>query len=326
MNMLGHNSAAYGEALHPEVETILSDEHETVFRYAQWHIADYITGTLGMQLEQEGAYIRFLMRLYQRGKPLPDDDRYMATCMNLSVRVWKRVKEGLIAVGKIIAKCGCLTNARFERERQIRAATARKQAESARLRWEKGRSEKTGLTEVSPKFAGSLDETSRKLAANFDEKLNEINVPIITDHMLTINQQPITNKDITATSSPVAARGMLDDIDGLNGATVLMQTKIAKWMNPVMPRHHEARTWLTSTVQLFGSDVVRDAFAAVEAKHASDDIVGSPIKLMTAICQQKAAELKSAKSGNPVATRPKNWHDEQDEIRAKLKAARARNG
>jgi uncharacterized protein YdaU (DUF1376 family) len=191
---VGHNSATYGEELRDQVETILGDDHETTFRYAQWHIGDYITGTMGMQLEQEGAYIRFLMRLYQRGKPLPDDDKFMATCMNLSLRVWKRVKDSLIAVGKIIAKAGCLTNARFEKERQVRAETMRKQAEAARQRWERQRAEKMGLTEVSGKFEGSLDETCPKLSQSTEKKLNKINEPVLTDHMLTINQYPLTNK------------------------------------------------------------------------------------------------------------------------------------
>jgi uncharacterized protein YdaU (DUF1376 family) len=305
MDMRGHNSAAFGETL-AEVETVLGDDHETMFRYAQWHVGDYITGTMGMQLEEEGAYMRFLMRLYQRGKPLPDDDRFMATCMSLSVRVWKRVKESLIAVGKIIRKCGGLTNARFEKERQQRADIVKKQAESARLRWEKQRAEKAGLAKVSPKFGGSLDEVCPKLSRNESKKSSKINVPAITDHMLTNNQYPITNKDIPATSVPEAARGMLDDIDGLNGATILMQGKIAKWMNPYQPMHQEARTWLTSTVQLFGSDVVRDAFAVVEGKHASGDIVGSPIKLMTAICQQKKSGKDFTKSAN------KTWQEKQD--------------
>lgn len=199
---IGDNSAAYGEDLRAEVETILGDDHETTFRYAQWHVGDYITGTMGMQLEQEGAYIRFLMRLYQRGKPLPDDDRFMAMAMNLSIRVWKRVKDGLIAVGKIISKAGYLTNSRFEKERQVRAETMRKQAEAARLRWQNHRREKGGLGEVSGKFAGSLDETSPKLPANASKKPIKINDPVLTDHMLTNNQYPITIEDNPPTVPP----------------------------------------------------------------------------------------------------------------------------
>lgn len=174
-NMQGHNSAAYGQELLDDIETVLGDDHKKLFHFAKWHIEDYLLGTEGMKLEHEGAYMRFLMRLYQRGKPLPDDDRYMSTLMRLSVRVWKRVKDALVSVGKIIVKRGCLTNARFERERKERAEQLQKQAEATRKQWEKQRAEKAGIGKVSAKFDESLDEVSAKLSRNVDEKPNEIN-------------------------------------------------------------------------------------------------------------------------------------------------------
>lgn len=177
---IGHNSAAFAEDLRDDIETVLSDDHKKLFHYAQWHIDDYIAGTVGMQLETEGAYIRFLMRLYQRGKPLPDDDRFMATCMSLSIRVWKRVKDALVAVGKIIVKAGCLTNARFEKERQRRADQLRKMADAARKRHENAREVKAGSGQTSAKLPQSLPEVSPKLSANSPEKPNEINVSIVT--------------------------------------------------------------------------------------------------------------------------------------------------
>jgi uncharacterized protein YdaU (DUF1376 family) len=173
----GHNSATYGQELCAEIETVLSDEHKKLFHFAKWHIEDYLLGTEGMKLEQEGAYMRFLMRLYQRGKPLPDDDRYMSTLMRLSIRVWKRIKDSLVAIGKIIVKRGCLTNARFERERQERAEQLRKQAEATRKQWERQRAEKAGNSEVSAKFEESLDEVSPKLSQNEGEKVNKNNDP-----------------------------------------------------------------------------------------------------------------------------------------------------
>ena len=171
----GHNSAAYGEGLRDEIETVLNDDHKKLFHFAKWHIEDYLLGTEGMKLEHEGAYMRFLMRLYQRGKPLPDDDRYMSTLMRLSIRVWRRVKDSLVAIGKIIVKRGCLTNARFERERQERAEQLHKQADATRKQWERQHAEKAKSGEVSAKFAGSLDEVSPKLSQNEGEKLNENN-------------------------------------------------------------------------------------------------------------------------------------------------------
>lgn len=183
MNMIGHNSAGFGEQLRADVETVLSDDHKAVFHYAQWHIGDYILGTDGMSLESEGAYMRFLMRLYQRGKPLPDDDRFMSVCMNLSLRVWRRIRDALVGFGKIIARNGCLTNARFEMERTRRSEEMKKKADAANKRWLSAK--------VSPKFAPSLDETSGKLGRSFAKKDNEINEDAPKVHMLTNNQYPI---------------------------------------------------------------------------------------------------------------------------------------
>lgn len=191
MTYQGHNSASYGEELQAELETVLSDDHQTIFHYAQWHINDYITGTTGMTLEHEGAYIRFLMRLYQRGKPLPDDDRFMATCMALSVRVWRRVKETLVKFGKIIQRNGCLTNPRFEKERQRRAAQIKNQAHAARKRWDRERAQKAGIKKVSPNFSETFAKSLSELSQNRTKKARKINLLWVMTHMLTNNQYPI---------------------------------------------------------------------------------------------------------------------------------------
>jgi uncharacterized protein YdaU (DUF1376 family) len=173
--MIGHNSASYGQEIDPPVETILGDDHKKLFHYVQWNLADYITGTQGMTPEQEGVYMRFLVRLYDRGKPLPDDDRFMSSIMGLDIRRWRRARTDLVAFGKIIVRAGALTNARFEKERLKRAEELQKQAEATRKYWEKRRAEKAtseeSRAEVGAKSAGLPRDVSEKC----DEKPNEIN-------------------------------------------------------------------------------------------------------------------------------------------------------
>lgn len=152
------------------------------FRHIDWHIGDWLGGTLGMSLEVEGAYCRFLNRLYQRGKPLPDDDRFMAVSMGLSLRVWKRIKEALIAAGKVIARAGCLTNLRFEKERIKRAERIKQAAANAHARWQAGK----GLEQVSAKFEPSLEQTPSKLARKVRKKVNKINASADATAMLPI--------------------------------------------------------------------------------------------------------------------------------------------
>jgi uncharacterized protein YdaU (DUF1376 family) len=191
---IGDNSRHYAEEIAEQVAAVLPDDHETDFRYAQWHVGDYITGTMGMQLEAEGAYIRFLMRLYQRGKPLPDNDRFMSDCMCLSIRVWRRIKDLLVQMGKIIVRSGGLTNARFEKEREKRAEMRRKQAQAAHERHARERREKQAKQETSAKLRESFPQTSPKLQQNSGKKTNETNGPGVTNHPITYNQEPLTNK------------------------------------------------------------------------------------------------------------------------------------
>jgi uncharacterized protein YdaU (DUF1376 family) len=183
---MGDNSAAFGQEIeaHEAVSTVIDDDHKKLFYYAKWHIGDYISGTMGMTPEQEGIYMRFLMRLYDRGKPFPDDDRFMVTVMGLStVRVWKRFKDSLAAIGKIIIRNGCLTNARFERERLTRSAELKKQADSARKRWANEREKKEAAQKFGQSLVSNLAETSAKLSANVLKKTNENNEISITPHM-----------------------------------------------------------------------------------------------------------------------------------------------
>lgn len=214
MNGQGHNSAAYGQELREEIETVLHDDHKKLFHFAKWHIDDYLLGTEGMKLEHEGAYMRFLMRLYQRGKPLPDDDRYMSTLMRLSIRVWKRVKDSLISIGKIIVKRGCLTNARFEKERQERAEQLHKQADATRKQWERQRAEKAGNGEVSAKFEESSDEVSPKLSQTEGEKPNEINgskggQPYITRESKNLEKEEDSDPNGSGAVAPRSLREMV---------------------------------------------------------------------------------------------------------------------
>lgn len=199
---IGDNSAPFGQELRADLEAMLNEESDRLFIYAQWHIGDYIIGTQGMSLEHEGAYQRFLMRLYARGKPLPDDDGIMASIMSLSTRVWRRIRETLVNLGKIIVKAGCLTNARFERERIKRSEQLKKRSQAAHTRWAMDRENNTekerDAARVSLKFAPSLPETSPKLPENVPEKHNKING--VWDKSAYANLEPIT-KDTTTLSA-----------------------------------------------------------------------------------------------------------------------------
>ena len=92
--------------------------------------ADFIAGTLGLSLEEKGAYSIILDLIYDRGGPIPDEPRYIAGVCGCSLRKWSAIRDRLISFGKIIVCEGRITNARAEKEIEISTKTAEKHAEN----------------------------------------------------------------------------------------------------------------------------------------------------------------------------------------------------
>lgn len=260
---IGHNGQ-----LAAELEQILGDGDKVVFHYAQWHINDYLEGTKTMSLEYEGAFMRFLMHLYQNGKPFADNDAVIAKLLRLSTRVWKRLKEALIAMGNIVARNGCLTNPRFEEERQKRAQDARKRAAAAHARWQNSR-------ETSAKVGESFPEVSPKFSPNPTKKSNEINESSMQMDMLTNNQNPITikeNKSPNGDSSSAQLELVPSDTPKLTASVVAREAfalynELAKRCDLPMARvldKNRARDLALRVKDAGGLDGFKQALANVE--------------------------------------------------------------
>lgn len=91
---------------------------------------NFIAGTVGLTLEEKGAYSLVLDLMYVRGGPVPDEPRYIAGVCNCSVRKWNAIRERLISLGKIHAVNGYLTNERAEKEIENAAKDAEERAEN----------------------------------------------------------------------------------------------------------------------------------------------------------------------------------------------------
>jgi len=76
--------------------------------------ADFIAGTLGLSLEEKGAYSIVLDMIYDRGEPIPDDARWIARVCGCSTRKWTTLRRRLIEAGKLTAADGLLSNPRAE--------------------------------------------------------------------------------------------------------------------------------------------------------------------------------------------------------------------
>ncbi|MBY7649612.1 MAG: hypothetical protein C4617_03845 [Candidatus Liberibacter europaeus] len=78
--------------------------------------ADFISGVLGLTLEQKGAYCIILDLMYDRGGAIPDDEKYIAGVCGCSTRKWRNIRESLERSKKIFFQDGYIYNTRVEKE------------------------------------------------------------------------------------------------------------------------------------------------------------------------------------------------------------------
>lgn len=91
---------------------------------------NFIAGTVGLTLEEKGAYSLVLDLMYVRGGPVPDEPRYIAGVCNCSVRKWNAIRQRLLDLGKLYVVDGYLTNDRAEKEIENSLKDAQERAEN----------------------------------------------------------------------------------------------------------------------------------------------------------------------------------------------------
>jgi uncharacterized protein YdaU (DUF1376 family) len=119
--------------------------------------SDFIAGTLGLTLEEKGAYSLILDLIYDHGGPIADDPRYIAGVCGCSVRKWNAIRATLVKAGKIEVGDGTISNSRAIFELENDAKTTRKLSENGRTGGNKraeneaARKENNGLAEAGLK-------------------------------------------------------------------------------------------------------------------------------------------------------------------------------
>lgn len=99
--------------------------------YYKRYPRDFIEGTQGMPYELKVVYSFILDLIYVQSGRLPDDPRYIAGVLGVSVRKWNSLRQGLIDSGKLAVSGGHLTNYRALSELESLAKLQDKQRENA---------------------------------------------------------------------------------------------------------------------------------------------------------------------------------------------------
>ena len=96
--------------------------------YAQWHIRDYLHGVQSLKPDQIGLYSIILNLIYDNMGRLKDNDAFIAGHCQCGVRYYRKLKDSLIAEGKIYVFDGYIYNDRaiIEIEKFCKAMQAKR--------------------------------------------------------------------------------------------------------------------------------------------------------------------------------------------------------
>jgi uncharacterized protein YdaU (DUF1376 family) len=93
---------------------------------------DFLDGVRGMTLEERGAYFTLLALMYDREGAIPEDERWLCGNLDCDPRVWRRLRDRLSRLGKIIPDVnGTISNARAIEEITSALSTAQLRRKSA---------------------------------------------------------------------------------------------------------------------------------------------------------------------------------------------------
>jgi uncharacterized protein YdaU (DUF1376 family) len=134
--------------------------------------ADFIHGTMGLSLEEKGAYSLCLDLMYDHEGPIPDDARWLAGICGVSIRKWTAIRNRLVEAGKLDVVDGRLINSRalFEIEN---AAKSHRNAVETGAKGGRKPSEKASTSNEN----NNLDEATLKGDDNLEKRREEKNIP-----------------------------------------------------------------------------------------------------------------------------------------------------
>lgn len=128
---------------------------------------DFLMGTRDLTLEERGAYSDLLDMMYDRGGPIPDEERWIAGFLGISIRKWKTLRASLISAGKLMERGDRLSNPRLERELALEEAQITAQVEWGRMGGRKRAQREKELREAArlerePELGLDLPQTGSK--------------------------------------------------------------------------------------------------------------------------------------------------------------------
>ena len=105
--------------------------------YVRWYMSDWLGATRGMKAAEIGIYFTLLALMYERGDPLPEDNKRLARQCGCTPKTFSNALEMLIEDGKIDRLDSGLWNKRVQNEFIFRAEKSQQNSDAAKKRWGK---------------------------------------------------------------------------------------------------------------------------------------------------------------------------------------------
>lgn len=281
---------------------------------------EFILGTVHMDLETRGAYSVLIDLLNDRDRPIPDEPRFIAGILNCSVRKWGEVRKRLLAEGKLILDDnGCLTNARFERERAARHLTREQAVEAGRRGGLKSAEKRASQPELpldeNDELGDYRPDKSTKKAARVKDKLaheetggnvsNDLGQA--TPQASRARESPETRvlhtNDLESRTSPGARSEPPGRLDQTDLIALMEAATEAAGFNPSQPAVINRELQLVQAWRDAGIDFTTVVVPTIRAEVAKSHDPTSSLKRFDRAVRHQAARLK-ATNGSGATYRP----------------------
>ena len=157
-----------------------------------------LDGMRHLTLEQRGAYDTLLDLIYERGGPVPDDDRWLSGWMGVSPRRWRQIRQELLDLGRIVAKGSGRDAVLSDEKAEIELSEA-----------EKRRAQKAAAGAKGGQNSGK----SRRNSENRLENVVEQNVETPKNNDLAEASAQAKRSTVTDTYTPIVPKGTLEAVE-----------------------------------------------------------------------------------------------------------------
>jgi uncharacterized protein YdaU (DUF1376 family) len=149
------------------------DASDPKMRWVKVSPHELLEGIAELNMEERGYYMTMFFTMYARMGGMPFDEREGAKILRVDIRMYRRLRDRMVALGKLHVDDGELKNARTEYEITEYARKIRRLKDAAAERVAKRR-EQVSLTRKLAKVAEDIRQTSPELPGDFSQTSPEL--------------------------------------------------------------------------------------------------------------------------------------------------------